>query len=78
METVGQAGRPKTITGFQTHSTPVLLGARDRAEFANDDYIPYTNILEGMVVVRRNPDSIPTTPNPGAGAGAGAGSGGFR
>ena len=32
--TVGQAGRPKTITGFQTHTTPVLLGARDRAELA--------------------------------------------
>lgn len=32
VETVGQAGKPKTITGFQTHTTPVLLGVRDRAE----------------------------------------------
>ncbi len=34
---VGQAGRPKTITGFQTHTTPVLLGHNDRAELATDD-----------------------------------------
>lgn len=32
VETVGQAGKPKTITGFQTHTTPILLGVRDRAE----------------------------------------------
>ncbi len=25
VDTVGMAGRPKTITGFQTHTTPVLL-----------------------------------------------------
>ena len=25
VDVVGQAGRPKTITGFATHSTPVLL-----------------------------------------------------
>ncbi|RWW20623.1 hypothetical protein GW17_00015262 [Ensete ventricosum] len=30
--------RPKTITGFQTHSTPVLLAAGDRAELATDKY----------------------------------------
>lgn len=37
VETVGQAGRPKTITGFQTHQTPVLLAAKDRAEIAPTD-----------------------------------------
>ena len=25
VDVVGQAGRPKTITGFATHTTPVLL-----------------------------------------------------
>ena len=25
VDVVGAAGRPKTITGFQTHTTPVLL-----------------------------------------------------
>ncbi|CAL5441323.1 unnamed protein product [Camellia sinensis] len=37
---VGQAGRPKTITGFQTHSTPVLLAAGDRAELATEKSTP--------------------------------------
>ncbi|KAK6134922.1 hypothetical protein DH2020_031342 [Rehmannia glutinosa] len=36
VDVVGQAGRPKTITGFQTHSTPVLLSAGDRAELATE------------------------------------------
>ena len=34
VDVVGQAGRPKTITGFQTHTTPVLLSVGDRAELA--------------------------------------------
>ena len=38
VDVVGQAGRPKTITGFQTHTTPVLLAAGDRAELATEKY----------------------------------------
>lgn len=56
VDVVGQAGRPKTITGFQTHSTPVLLAAGDRAELATEKYIPLTPILEGFVILRENPD----------------------
>ncbi|KAI3856821.1 hypothetical protein MKX03_014139 [Papaver bracteatum] len=56
VDVVGQAGRPKTITGFQTHSTPVLLAAGDRAELATDKYIPLSPILEGFVILRENPD----------------------
>ncbi|KAG5040169.1 hypothetical protein JHK82_012293 [Glycine max] len=37
---VGQVGRPKTTTGFQTHSTPVLLAAGDRAELTMEKYLP--------------------------------------
>jgi 26S proteasome regulatory subunit N1 len=37
VDTVGQAGKPKTITGFQTHSTPVLLAHSERAELANEE-----------------------------------------
>ena len=37
VDVVGQAGRPKTITGFQTHSTPVLIGAGERAELATEE-----------------------------------------
>lgn len=42
VDVVGQAGRPKTITGFQTHSTPVLLAAGDRAELATEKYTSYS------------------------------------
>lgn len=34
---VGQAGKPKTITGFQTHTTPVLLAFGERAELATEE-----------------------------------------
>ncbi|KAM3573375.1 hypothetical protein VYU27_004675 [Nannochloropsis oceanica] len=57
VETVGQAGRPKTITGFQTHTTPVLLGVKDRAELASSEYLAYTSVLEGVVILRKNPDA---------------------
>ncbi|KAL6535815.1 26S proteasome non-ATPase regulatory subunit 2 A [Orobanche hederae] len=56
VDVVGQAGRPKTITGFQTHSTPVLLAAGDRAELATEKYIPLSPILEGFVILKRNPE----------------------
>jgi 26S proteasome regulatory subunit N1 len=57
VETVGQAGRPKTITGFQTHTTPVLMGVHDRAELADDTYIALTSVIEGVVVLRVNPEA---------------------
>uniref|UniRef100_A0A7S2S7N3 26S proteasome non-ATPase regulatory subunit 2 n=1 Tax=Mucochytrium quahogii TaxID=96639 RepID=A0A7S2S7N3_9STRA len=53
VETVGQAGKPKTITGFQTHTTPVLLGHGDRAELASDEYEILTTVLEGMVLLKK-------------------------
>lgn len=56
VDVVGQAGRPKTITGFQTHTTPVLLSAGDRAELATEKYIPLSPILEGFVILKENPD----------------------
>ena len=51
VETVGQAGNPKTITGFQTHTTPVLLGVDDHAELASDELCSKSHILEGVVIV---------------------------
>lgn len=56
VDVVGQAGRPKTITGFQTHSTPVLLSVGDRAELATEKYIPLSPILEGFVILKENPE----------------------
>lgn len=37
VDVVAQAGKPKAITGFQTHSTPVLLAFGERAELATDE-----------------------------------------
>jgi 26S proteasome regulatory subunit N1 len=59
VDTIGQAGRPKTITGFQTHTTPVLLGFTDRAELATEDYLPLSPILEGFVILKPNPNAPP-------------------
>lgn len=58
VETVGQAGRPRTITGFQTHSTPVLLGHSDRAEMATNEYKPVVSIVEGIVILERVEDNV--------------------
>jgi 26S proteasome regulatory subunit N1 len=55
-----QAGRPKTITGFQTHTTPVLLSVGERAELASQKYLPLSNVLEGVVVLKKNPDYVDT------------------
>lgn len=54
VETVGQAGRPKTITGFQTHTTPVLLGVNDRAELATDSVRALSGYLEGIVILEES------------------------
>jgi 26S proteasome regulatory subunit N1 len=56
VDTVGQAGRPKTITGFQTHSTPVLVGYGERAELATEEYLSLASVLEGFVILKRNPE----------------------
>ncbi|EDV28694.1 uncharacterized protein TRIADDRAFT_36957 [Trichoplax adhaerens] len=56
VDVVGQAGKPKTITGFQTHTTPVLLTHGERAELATDEYIPEGTTLEGFVILKKNPD----------------------
>lgn len=61
VDVVGQAGKPKSITGFQTHTTPVLLGPGERAELATDEYIPLTPIIEGFVILRKNPNATDTT-----------------
>jgi len=56
IETVGQAGKPKTITGFQTHTTPVLLGAKERAELGTEEVLSVSSVLEGIVLLKNNPD----------------------
>jgi len=56
VDVVGQPGKPKSITGFQSHTTPVLIAVNERAELATDEYIPCTQILEGIVILKKNPE----------------------
>ncbi len=58
VDVVAQAGRPKTITGFQTHTTPVLMSMGERAEMATEKYIALSPVLEGQVILKPNPDYI--------------------
>ena len=53
VDVVGQAGRPKTITGWQTQSTPVLLAYGERAELEDEQYISLASTLEGLVILRK-------------------------
>jgi 26S proteasome regulatory subunit N1 len=53
VDVVGQAGRPKTITGWQTQSTPVLLGYGERAELEDEQYISLASTLEGVVILKK-------------------------
>ncbi|GMF62779.1 unnamed protein product [[Candida] boidinii] len=58
VDVVGQAGKPKTITGWVTHSTPVLLSHGERAELETDEYISLADSLEGVVILKKNPDFV--------------------
>jgi 26S proteasome regulatory subunit N1 len=59
VDTVGMPGLPRTITGFQTHKSPVLLTYGERAELGTEEYIPVTPIIENFVILRKNPDYKP-------------------
>lgn len=53
VDVVGQAGRPKTITGWQTQSTPVLLGYGERAELEDEEWICLASVMEGVCILRK-------------------------
>ncbi|EJT99331.1 26S proteasome regulatory complex non-ATPase subcomplex Rpn1 subunit [Dacryopinax primogenitus] len=55
VDVVGQAGKPRTISGFQTYQTPVRLATAERAELATEEYLPYASVLEGLVILEKNP-----------------------
>ncbi|KAI0312775.1 26S proteasome regulatory complex non-ATPase subcomplex Rpn1 subunit [Amylostereum chailletii] len=55
VDVVGQAGKPRTISGFQTYQTPVRVATTERAELATEEYIPFAPILEGFVILQKNP-----------------------
>lgn len=50
-------GKPRTITGFQTHTSPVLVNFDEKAELGTEEYITVGNqILENLVLVEKNPE----------------------
>lgn len=53
VDVVGAAGRPRTITGWQTQSTPVLLAHGERAELEDEEYLCLSSTLEGLVILRK-------------------------
>ncbi|KAI0065263.1 26S proteasome regulatory complex non-ATPase subcomplex Rpn1 subunit [Artomyces pyxidatus] len=55
VDVVGQAGKPRTISGFQTYQTPVRLATTERAELATEEFIPFASVLEGFVLLQKNP-----------------------
>ena len=63
VDTVGQAGKPKRITGFQTHDTPVLIGHAERAELATEEYLAESPVIENFLILRPNPDYEPEQDN---------------
>lgn len=57
VDVVGQAGKPKTITGWVTQATPVLLNYGERAELENtEEWISLSHTLEGIVILKKSPD----------------------
>jgi 26S proteasome regulatory subunit N1 len=55
VNTIGLAGTRSGISGITTHSAPVRVGTVDRAEMGTGEFVPYTNVLEGFVFVKKNP-----------------------
>lgn len=53
VDTVALPGNPKSITGFQTQKTPVLLSATDKVESADTTYVPIATTIEGIFVVKK-------------------------
>jgi 26S proteasome regulatory subunit N1 len=53
IDVVGQAGRPRQVSGFQQVDTPVMIAAGQRAEIADESWEPLSPILEGFVIVRK-------------------------
>ena len=58
IDTVAVAGNPKTITGFTTHESPVLLTYGERAEIGTEEFLPVTPVIENFVILRKNPDYV--------------------
>ena len=52
VDIVGQTGNPRTISGFQIHTSPAVINTGERCEINGEDFIPYSDVLEGTVIVK--------------------------
>ena len=52
IDIAGQTGNPRTISGFQTHTSPAVINTGERCEINGEDFIPYSDVLEGIVIVK--------------------------
>ena len=52
IDIVGQTGNPRTISGFQIHTSPAIINTGERCEINGEDFVPYSDVLEGIVIVK--------------------------
>lgn len=52
VDTVGQPGNPRTISGYQVNNTPLLINSNERCEASNDDFTFESDIIEDVIVVK--------------------------
>ena len=52
VDIVGQTGNPRAISGFQIHSSPAVINTGERCELNGDDFISYSDVFEGIVIVK--------------------------
>lgn len=59
VDVVAQVGKPRKITGFQTHKAPVLINNGECAELAGEEWIPVGDVvLENIVILKKNPEYV--------------------
>ena len=52
VDIVGQTGNPRTISGFQIHTSPAVINSGERCEINGEDFVPYSDVMEGVVIVK--------------------------
>ncbi|MEN2496485.1 MAG: 26S proteasome non-ATPase regulatory subunit 2 [Marteilia pararefringens] len=60
LDTIASAGKPRKVTGFQTHKTPVSVNRDERAELVDEDFASMTPFLEGSVILKTKSDENPS------------------
>ncbi len=52
VDIVGQTGNPRTISGFQTHTSPAVINSGERCEINEEEYNSYSDVFEDIVIVK--------------------------